>query len=231
VPRLLHTSDVHVGEWSATSELATPVDALRTVVDTAIRERVDLVLFAGDLFDSNRVPQPICDQVCVELSRLPVPSVILPGNHDPYDAESVYRRLRLPSPVRLVTERGGETVRFESLDLAVWGRPHLSYAENLQPLLDPPEPDNASWQVAIGHGHLVRTPDDLMRSYLIHADQIAACRRHYVALGHWDVHHDVSQGEVTAVYSGSPSRKGVAALVDLERTDGRVRARVVRAAV
>jgi DNA repair exonuclease SbcCD nuclease subunit len=214
VLRLLHTSDLHIGD-----DYPPPVSVLRGIIDAAVRERADLVLFAGDTFHSNRVAQSVCDDFSSELARMPVPAVVLPGNHDPFALECVWRRMSLPADVRLIRERAGETVSFHDLDLDVWGRPHVSDLEDLSPLVDLPEPTGATWQVAMAHGHVVRRRDDLIRSYQIHPEHIAQSRRHYVALGHWDFAADVSSGTVSAAYSGCP-KQGRAALVELVRTNG-----------
>jgi DNA repair exonuclease SbcCD nuclease subunit len=220
VPRLLHTSDLHIGD-----DYPPPVNGMKGVVDAANRERVDLVLFAGDTFHSNRVSQDLCDEFSSELARMPVPAIVLPGNHDPFDVECVWRRMTLPSHVSVIRERGGETLAFEDLDLDVWGRPHVSDLEDLSPLSEVPDPTGAAWHVAIAHGFVVRRRDDLIRSYQIHPDQIAQSRRHYVALGHWDFAADVSAGTVTAMYSGCP-KQGKAALVELARSNAAARVSV-----
>src|SRR5689334_15901228 len=80
--RLLHTSDIHLGETPAA------MLALRAVVDIARAQDAELVLFAGDTFDNNRVGPAVTDMAASELARLDIPSVILPGNHDPVDVDS-----------------------------------------------------------------------------------------------------------------------------------------------
>ena len=65
-----------------------------------------------------------------------------------------------------------------------------------------------------------RRVDDVGRAYPIDPAEIAGSGRDYVALGHWDVPSDASQGKVTAAYSGSASRVGKIALVTLAAEDG-----------
>ena len=69
---------------------------------------------------------------------------------------------------------------------------------------------------------------DLHRAYLITPEEIAASERDYIALGHWDVPHDMSAGTVTAAYSGSASRYRVCALVTLTDDDAGRRVDVER---
>lgn len=211
--RLLHASDVHVEDGP------TGAEGLARLVEAALEHPVDAVLLAGDTFDHSRVHDATLERFAAVLDRLPVPVVVLPGNHDPLMAGGVYDRLELPDHVHLLGGPDGETVVLAALGLELWGRAHLSFDDN-RPLADVPPRGRLPWQVAMAHGHLVRYADDRHRSYLITTDEIAACDRDYVALGHWDVQHDVSAGEVTAWYSGSPTRFGTSALVTLSEAGG-----------
>jgi hypothetical protein len=92
----------------------------------------------------------------------------------------------------------------------------------MRPLADLPARDGHAWHVALAHGHMVLGRHELHRAYLITPEEIAASERDYIALGHWDVPHDMSAGTVTAAYSGSASRYRVCALVTLtDDDDGR----------
>jgi DNA repair exonuclease SbcCD nuclease subunit len=206
--RILHTSDIHADDSPAGAQ------AVAQLVDLALERDVHAMVIVGDFFDHNRVETAAGQAVIDQLSRLPVPVVVLPGNHDPLMAGTVYERVALPDHVRLVTSAEGETVILRELDVEIWGKAHLSYDDN-RPLVGVPPRGTARWQVALAHGQLVQGSGDLYRSYLITAEEIEASDRDYVALGHWDVPRDVSTDSVVACYSGSPSRKGVCALVTM----------------
>jgi DNA repair exonuclease SbcCD nuclease subunit len=63
------------------------------------------------------------------------------------------------------------------------------------------------WQIAAAHGHYEAEPDmttNLRPSWLISDREIAATGADYVALGHWNRHARVGNGQVPAYYSGSP---------------------------
>jgi DNA repair protein SbcD/Mre11 len=217
--RLLHASDLHVGE-SVTRD-----SGVGHVVDLAIDLDVDGVLLVGDIFDHNRVPTEVGQALADELARLDVPVVVLPGNHDCLVPHSIWRRVAVPANVTVIMDDEGEHVELADLDLEVWGRPHPDF-DDLRPLDGLPPRGARTWQVAMAHGHVVLGPDDLRRAYQIHPDQIAGSDRDYIALGHWDVPRDMSHGGVTAAYSGSASRNGVYALVTLSIDDGRREVRV-----
>jgi DNA repair exonuclease SbcCD nuclease subunit len=208
VIRMLHTSDIHIGDTFART------DAVGALVDLALDHEIDVMVIVGDLFDHNRLETAVGQSVLDEFRRLPVPIIVVPGNHDPLMAGTIYERVEMPDHVRLISEPSGETVTLPALDLDIWGKPHLSYDDN-RPLVGLPPRGASTWQVALAHGQLVLGAGDLHRSYLITSEEIAASDRDYVALGHWDVPRDVSAGPVAASYSGSPSRKSVCALVTL----------------
>jgi exonuclease SbcD len=94
MPTLLHFADAHIdmanyGRHDPQSGLPLRVmdflKSLDTIVDTAINERVDLVLFAGDAYrDRNPAPtfQREWGRRIMRLSRAGIPTLLLVGNHD-----------------------------------------------------------------------------------------------------------------------------------------------------
>jgi DNA repair exonuclease SbcCD nuclease subunit len=212
--RLLHASDVHVDNSHE------GCDGIARLADAAVTMDIDVVLLVGDTFDDNRVRPEVVATFVAHLERVRVPIVILPGNHDPVFPGSVYDRTVLPDHVTVLRDGSGSTHAMADLGLELWGRPHVSFADH-RPFEGLPPRGEQPWQVALAHGHLVRTPDDRHRAYQITHDEIAASDRDYVALGHWDVQHDVSVGGVTAWYSGSPRRFSTCTLVTLSAAQGR----------
>jgi DNA repair exonuclease SbcCD nuclease subunit len=201
--KLMHTSDLHLG-CEYTGEL--PRRALRAVVDLALAEVADALFLAGDLFEHNRVPDAEPAFLLAQLARFGRPSFILPGNHDCFDAMSIYRRPRFgqrPGSVHVLADEG-ERCYLPSLDLEVWGRPVVEHCRAFRPLAGAPPRSPGSWRVAMAHGHFERPDSREPRSSPIYPEDIAASDSDYVALGHWDVHVDVSQGGVPAFYSGAP---------------------------
>lgn len=94
MPTILHFADAHIdmanyGRHDPESGLPMRVmdflKSLDTIVDTAIEERVDLVLFAGDAY-KDRTPSPTFQREwgrrMMRLSRAGIPTLLLVGNHD-----------------------------------------------------------------------------------------------------------------------------------------------------
>jgi DNA repair exonuclease SbcCD nuclease subunit len=136
-----------------------------------------------------------------------VPVVILPGNHDPVTADSVWVRggyAEIPG-LRILGITDDGAVSFAEHQLEIWGNAHRDY-HDMVPLRDP-RPRTTRWQVCVGHGHY-EPPETfanpLRPSWLISDEAIAATATDYVALGHWDRPAQVGNGIVPAYYSGSP---------------------------
>jgi exonuclease SbcD len=92
--KILHFADAHIdmanyGRHDPVSGLPLRVldflKSLDTIIDTAIQEKVDLVLFAGDAYkDRNPAPtfQREWGRRVMRLSRAGIPTLLLVGNHD-----------------------------------------------------------------------------------------------------------------------------------------------------
>ena len=199
---MLHTSDVHIAGDRGS------IDGLRAVVDTAIECDVDIVLIAGDLFDSSRVNDDAVAETVDELRRLRRPVVVVPGNHDCVDQYSIYRRVDLTvagDHVFFAANPAGEQLDFEDLSLTIWARGIENHDPLNQPLHGYVPADPALWRVVLTHGHYVAHGEISDRSSRITQDEIGQLQCDYLALGHWHRFVDVSEGDVTAFYSGSPS--------------------------
>ena len=74
--RIIHTADVHLGARhddlgeQASAQRERQFAAFVATIDLAIAEKVDLVLIAGDLFDSNVQPRRSVERVAAQLKRL-----------------------------------------------------------------------------------------------------------------------------------------------------------------
>jgi DNA repair exonuclease SbcCD nuclease subunit len=211
--RLLHTSDVHLGDGlkPRAGEHDNPcLCGLLAIEEAVATHEPDVLLVVGDLFDNGRVKEPLVSEVLRRLGKLPTPVVLLPGNHDVHDDGSLYLRyehLVLDAGIHLIGEHGGEVL--DQLDgIRFWGRAMPEHSPSFQPLGGAPEPgevrENDAWYVVLAHGHYVPDPKAEFRSSLITPPEIERTGADYVALGHWHHTFNASAGDVTAWYSGSP---------------------------
>jgi DNA repair exonuclease SbcCD nuclease subunit len=216
---LVHSSDLHVDEdHAAASRGGDGTAGLRAVLATARAVRADVILLAGDTFENNQLSSAILDRAASLLAEVDMPVVILPGNHDPALADSVFVRgcfSRIPS-LRILGVTHEEAVPFPAFDLEIWGHAHRDYF-SMAPLRGP-RPRSTHWQVAMAHGHYEppeTRANPLRPSWVFSDEEIAATGADYLALGHWDRPMRVGNGLVPAYYSGSPQLAGTVNLVRL----------------
>src|SRR3990172_2692276 len=94
----LHTSDWQLGmtrhflaEGAQERFNQARFDAIRTLGRIVREEDCQFLLVCGDAFESNQVDRKTVARALEALRDMPVPIYILPGNHDPLNAASVYR--------------------------------------------------------------------------------------------------------------------------------------------
>jgi DNA repair protein SbcD/Mre11 len=211
--KILHTADVHlerdepVADPHMQRSRQISHQAFSTVIDLAVQENVDLLLIAGDLFDSNRPSGDVVDFAIQELRRVGRPIVIIPGNHDCLNMHSIYRQVNLPAACTdlvLISHPEGERHQLAAYNLVLWGRGMVEHEPSYRPLAGIPRPQRDAWHVALGHGFFMEDDVPSYRSSPIYAKEIHASGWDYIALGHCHAFSDVSQGPVTAYYSGAP---------------------------
>jgi len=221
---LVHSSDLHVDEDRAVgSRNGDGTAGLRWVLVTARAARADVVLLAGDTFENNQLGQAILERARGLLADADLRVVILPGNHDPALADSVFVRggfAELPH-VSILGVTHDEAVPFPVFDLEIWGHAHRDYY-SMAPLRGP-RPRSTRWQAAMAHGHYeppATRANPLRPSWVFSDEEIAATGADYLALGHWDRAVRVGNGVVPAYYSGSPHLARTVYMVRLTATGG-----------
>src|SRR5690625_4019806 len=65
-------------------------DVVRRVGELAVEVGAECVVVAGDVFESNQLNRTVVARAVEALNTFQVPVVLLPGNHDPLDAASIY---------------------------------------------------------------------------------------------------------------------------------------------
>ncbi|MCA9103469.1 MAG: DNA repair exonuclease [Planctomycetales bacterium] len=204
--KFVHTADWQIGMKAA--QVGAAAERVREerfaagarVVELAIERAVDFLLVAGDTFEDNAVDRVAVRRVAEILGRFPGPVYIIPGNHDPPVAGSVWdhgawdehpqlRVFRVPDVIELPDGR------LFACPLREKHSPH-----------DPTrsiEPDTSRSTIRIGlsHGTVEGIADDAV-DYPISPGVCQARGLDYLALGHWHSTATFADGRV--VYAGSP---------------------------
>lgn len=234
--RFLHTSDWQLGmtrhflsEGAQERFSQARFDAIRALGRIAAEEHCRFVLVCGDAFESNQVDRKTVARAMEALKEVPVPIYILPGNHDPLNAASVYRSSifveRRPDHV-YVLENANPIPVAEGLEIV--GAPWMSKRPAANPVgeaLNGLPPADGVIRICVGHGAVdLLTPDSDAPGVI----EVAAMERainegkvQFVALG--DRHSVTRVGTSERIwYSGTPestdfaeTNSGFALIVDV----------------
>ena len=186
-------------------------DVIRELGRIAEEEDCSFMLVCGDVFESNLVDRKTVSRALEALKDVPVPVYLLPGNHDPLDASSIYRSAsfldRKPAHVHVIEY--SNPLQIEA-GIEIVGVPWLSkspmkdlVAQALQEL----EPVVDTVRICVAHGmvnSLSPDPDDPALIVLQAAEEaISEGKIQYLALG--DRHSLTSVGDTGRIwYAGTP---------------------------
>ena len=100
VPRILHTADWQIGKpyrWVDDGQKQARlqqerVEVVGRIAEIVLQEKVDVVLVAGDLFDSSTVPAATVMEVLEVVGSMSCPVLVIPGNHDHGGVGGIWRR-------------------------------------------------------------------------------------------------------------------------------------------
>ncbi len=83
--KFVHLGDCHLGSWAEPELRALNLESFRYAIDKCIKDKVEFVLIAGDLFDSAYPPIETLKETFHEFRRLKeanIPVFLISGSHD-----------------------------------------------------------------------------------------------------------------------------------------------------
>jgi DNA repair exonuclease SbcCD nuclease subunit len=230
--RFLHTADWQLGmtrhflagdaqpRYSAARR-----DAVAGLGALAAEVGAEFVVVSGDVFEHNQLAPQVIGQSLEAMRAIGIPVYLLPGNHDPLDASSVYTgalfTAERPDNVVVLDRPGIHEVRPGLQIVAAPWRSKVPTTDLVAEVLDGLPADDIT-RVLVAHGGVDVLDPDRDKPSLIRLagleDALARGVIHYVALG--DKHSLTQVGSSGRVwYSGSPE---VTNFDDVESAPGHV---------
>ena len=221
----IHTADWQLGKPFA--QIGDPdkraavrkarVEVIDRIREAAVDQEAAFVLVAGDLFDSTTVDKPVVSAACTAIGRIPVPVLVIPGNHDHGGPGSVweqpfFQREREQLAPNLQVLLDAAPVVLEQavilpcplLHRTVVGDP-AAWLQNTEVFEALPEDLP---RIVLAHGSAQRfvgawtdDEEDHVSTNLIDPDRLEAMSIDYVALGDW---HGTLQVGAKSWYAGTP---------------------------
>lgn len=230
--RFLHTADWQLGmtrhflagdaqpRYSAARR-----DAVAGLGALAAEVGAEFVVVAGDVFEHNQLDPRVIGQSLEAMRAVGIPVYLLPGNHDPLDASSVYTgalfTAERPDNVVVLDRAGVHRVRPGLEIVAAPWRSKAPTTDLVAGVVEDLAPEPVI-RVLVAHGGVDLLDPDRDKPSLIRLgkldDALARGAVHYVALG--DKHSLTQVGDSGRIwYSGSPE---VTNFDDVESNPGHV---------
>ncbi|MGO9385327.1 MAG: metallophosphoesterase family protein [Mycobacterium sp.] len=241
--RFLHTADWQLGmtrhflagdaqpRYSAARR-----DAVAGLGMLAAEVGAEFVVVGGDVFEHNQLSPQVIGQSLEAMRAIGIPVYLLPGNHDPLDASSVYTSALFtaerPDNVVVLDRAGVHQVRPGLEIVAAPWRSKAPTTDLVAEVLEGLSPAQVT-RILVAHGGVDVLDPDRDKPSLIRLaeldDALARGALHYVALGD---KHSLTQvgGSGRVWYSGSPevtnfddveSNPGHVLMVDIDESDPR----------
>lgn len=203
--KLLHCADIHLdmpfttlgdSEGRAAVRRDELRQAFKNIISLAEKEKADLLLICGDLYEHEYVRKSTINFLSGEFSRIPhIKAILLPGNHDPYLPGSYYKTFQWPDNVHILADEA-DSVELEELGIRISG--------SRGPVL---HGKTREINIMMAHGTL--NMDIGKNAYNpLSSDSFDASGMDYIALGHFHNRFEAAGRQVTAYNPGSPEPLG-----------------------
>ncbi len=208
--KILHSADWHLDapmlghSEEETQRLRRELRHIPEKIATLCKaENCDLLILAGDLFDGPYTKESLT-AVRTALSRLDIPVIITPGNHDFVTDDSPYVAAEWPSNVHIFKKPEIESLYLPELDCMIYG---AGYTQ-----MDCPgllkgfcAQGDARWHIGVLHGDATTAASPYCPITRL---QVQDSALHYLALGHIHKAGSLRAGETLCAWPGCPMGRG-----------------------
>lgn len=200
--KIVHCADLHLTTADGRAAEADSFVTFCRIIDFANEQNAELMLIAGDLFDSVFVPLSLIQAVQKELARCNAEVYICGGNHDycgigsPLTADGYPQNVHLlaPGPMQKILLPAWKTVLYG----CSFDAPHSS----ISPLSGFEAENDGLFHIGLLHADAMHAPSDYAPITL---EQIDRANLDYLALGHVHTHEILPCASKTvASYPGTP---------------------------
>lgn len=211
--KFLHCADVHIGaaqSFLGANAEKRKIEVLMTfelIMETAKQQNVDVVLIAGDLFDSNRIEKSLVEHTFAAISSIsPIPVVFTAGNHDPLTSDSPFLGNNLPENLYVIPTKDS-VITLDDLKLKIYGKSFSGVYMQGEPQFSIKPQNDGYRNIMVLHGE---ASSDLNSDYnSITPSFVTNSGMDYIALGHIHKRSEVTNiGKTYFAYCGCPEGQG-----------------------
>ncbi len=205
--KVIHSADIHLDSPFRMEDLRKAQArknelkaAFSSLILWAKTVKADILIIAGDLFDSREPSRDTAEYVASQFASFPeCKFIITPGNHDFYSPNSVYAKMTFPDNVVIFKS---EELECTSFDIAgekvnIYGYAFCSPIMEKNPFAHFKVTDSGSINILVAHGTL---SSDSGKDCPIKLEDIASSGFDYVALGH--IHNSPEIKKINSTYYG-----------------------------
>lgn len=211
--RILHTADLHLGaSVSGLGALGNTRKAELNITAENIfkicrANKIDLLLFAGDVFENNSVDESCISAFLSLCEKTPDTCIFLAaGNHDPLTADSPFLKYNLPSNLTVLGDRD-ECITVAEKKVRIYGKSFGGvYMEGSDRFSIVPDDDDFI-NIMVLHGDITSDKSGVYNPISI--DFLENSKMDYIALGHVHEFSGIKKaGNTYYAYSGTPEPHG-----------------------
>lgn len=205
--KIMHISDIHFGrpvsgldESKRNLRRQEVRSTFSAAIDMAKENKTDVILIAGDLFDTSDTDKSTISFLIGEFNKIPdIPVFIAPGNHDPIGGAYKLFADGMCDNVTVFDGRA-RCIEIPDKNLAIYGVGFENEVVNIPLLSGIKATDSSKINIAVIHGEFAAGSD----YNPISETDIASSGMDYIALGHVHTYSGIKKaGNTFYAYSGA----------------------------